>query len=289
MVTNSKLKNVLIKIQEKEITEHIIYKKLSKNTKGKNSKILKQISDDELHHYNEWKKYTQKEVSPNRLIVIKYLIIAQIFGLMFMMKLLEGNEEKAQINYKKISNELPLAKQIISDENQHEKLLIEMIDEKRLNYFSSIISGLNDAMIELAGELAGFTFALQNPVLIGFAGLIAGIAQFLSSSASEIELFLTERTVENKQAIKKSFLEGSVYLITVFFLITPFFFLTNPFVAMGFAAFNSFLIIIFFTYYVSVVKELSLKKMFSITLLITLGIGLLSFIIGWIVKTILNI
>ena len=89
--------------------------------------------------------------------------------------------------------------------------------KKRLNYLSSIISGLNDALIELAGELAGFTFALQNPALIGFAGIIAGIAQFLSSSASKIELFLTERTVENKEAIKKSAFEGSIYLITVFF------------------------------------------------------------------------
>jgi VIT1/CCC1 family predicted Fe2+/Mn2+ transporter len=164
-----------------------------------------------------------------------------------------------------------------------------MIDEKRLNYLSSIISGLNDAMIELAGELAGFTFALQNPSLIGFAGLIAGIAQFLSSSASEIELFLTERTLENKKAIKKSFLEGSIYLITVFFLIIPFFILQNPFYSMAIAGFNSFIIIILFTYYVSVVKELSLKKLFSITILITLGIGLLSFIIGWIVKIILNL
>ena len=164
-----------------------------------------------------------------------------------------------------------------------------MIDEKRLKYLSSIISALNDALIELAGELAGFTFALQNPALIGFAGIIAGIAQFLSSSASEIELFLTERTVENKEAIKKSVFEGGIYLITVFFLIVPFFFTQNPFLAMGVSAFNSFLIIIFFTYYVSIVKELSLKKMFSITLLITLGIGALSFIIGWIVKTVLNL
>ena len=164
-----------------------------------------------------------------------------------------------------------------------------MIDEKRLNYLSSIISGLNDALIELAGELAGFTFALQNTSLIGFAGLIAGIAQFLSSSASEIELFLTERNVENKEAIKKSVFEGSIYLVTVFFLIIPFFFTQNAFLAMGISAFNSFLIIIFFTYYVSIVKELSLKKMFSVTVLITLGIGTLSFIIGWIVKTVLNL
>ena len=242
-----------------------------------------------FRHYNEWKQYTQTEVNPNRFSVIKYLIISKFFGLMFMMKLLEGNEEKAQANYSKISKDLPEAKQILADEIKHEKLLIEMIDEKRLNYLSSIISALNDALIELAGELAGFTFALQNPALIGFAGIIAGIAQFLSSSASEIELFLTERTIENKEAIKKSFLEGSIYLITVFFLVIPFFLVQNPFFAMGISAFNSFLIIIFFTYYVSIVKELSLKKMFSITLLITLGIGTLSFIIGWIVKTVLNL
>ena len=283
------LKKELIKIQNKEITEHIIYKELSENAKGSNSEVLKQISEDELRHYNEWQEYTKTDIKPNRFRIIKYLIISQIFGLMFMMKLLEGNEEKAQINYQKISKELPKTKQIINEEIKHEKLLIEMIDEKRLNYLSSIISGLNDAMIELAGELAGFTFALQNPALIGFAGLIAGIAQFLSSSASEIELFLTERTIENRKAIKKSFLEGSIYLITVFFLIIPFFIVNNPFIAMGIAGFNSFLIIILFTYYVSVVKELSLKKLFSITILVTLGIGALSFIIGWIVKTVLNL
>ena len=289
MAPNSDLKNKLVKIQEKEITEYAVYKKLSEMSKGRNSEILKKISEDELRHYNQWKKYTQTDVNVNRLSVIKYLIISKIFGLLFMMKLMEGNEEQTQATYSKILKDLPEEKQILAEEIEHEKLLIEMIDEKRLNYLSSIISGLNDALIELAGELAGFTFALQNPALIGFAGLIAGIAQFLSSSASEIELFLTERTVENKEAIKKSFFEGSIYLITVFFLVIPFFLVQNPFFAMGISAFNSFIIIIFFTYYVSIVKELSLKKMFSITLLITLGIGSLSFIIGWIVKTALNL
>ena len=289
MPLNSSLKDKLIKIQEKEITEYNVYRRVSESTKGQNSKILKQISEDELRHYNEWKEYTHTEVNPDRLVVLKYLIISKIFGIMFMMKLLEGNEEKAQTNYSKIAKELPEANKILADEVKHEKLLIEMIDEKRLNYLSSIISGLNDALIELAGELAGFTFALQNTSLIGFAGLIAGIAQFLSSSASEIELFLTERNVENKEAIKKSVFEGSMYLVTVFFLIIPFFFTQNAFLAMGISAFNSFLIIIFFTYYVSIVKELSLKKMFSITVLVTLGIGTLSFIIGWIVKTVLNL
>jgi hypothetical protein len=53
-----------------------------------------------------------------------------------------------------------------------------MIDEKRLDYISLMIQGLNDALIELFGELAGFIFALKNPTLIGFAGLISGLLTF---------------------------------------------------------------------------------------------------------------
>lgn len=289
MVVSADLKPVLVGIQQKEISEHVVYKRLSQKAKGKNSELLKKISDDELRHYTEWKSFSKVDVSVNRLIVWKYLLIQQFFGLMFMMKLMEENEEKAQAKYSELIEVFPSAAKILAEESQHENLLISMIDEKRLNYLSVIISGLNDALIELAGELAGFTFALQNPALVGFAGLIAGIAQFLSSSASEMEIFLTERTTENKEAIKKSLLEGSIYLVTVFFLVIPFFLVDNPFFAMGISGVNSFVIIVLFTYYVSIVKELALKKMFAITLLITLGVGAISFMIGWVVKTVLNL
>ncbi len=93
MELDSEIKKTLIEIQNREITEHLIYKKISEKTTDKNSKILKQISEDELRHYNEWKKYTKKDTTPSKLTLIKYWIIAKIFGLMFMMKLLEGNEE----------------------------------------------------------------------------------------------------------------------------------------------------------------------------------------------------
>jgi len=262
MVLNDNLKRVLMGIQRKEITEHSVYKRLSEKAKGKNSEVLKKISEDEFGHYNEWKNYSKLDVPPSRLSIWKYLLIWRFFGLMFMMKLMEGNEEKAQVKYSGIVGVFPSAKQILAEEIEHEKLLITMIDEKRLDYLSVIISGLNDALIELSGELAGFTFALQNPALIGFAGLIAGVAQFLSSSASEMEIFLTERTTENKEAIKKSLFEGSIYLLTVFFLVTPFFLVNDPFFAMTISGFNSVVTIIFFTYYVSIVKELALKKMF---------------------------
>lgn len=164
-----------------------------------------------------------------------------------------------------------------------------MIDDERLDYVSSMVQGLNDALIELAGELAGFTFALQNPRLIGFAGLIAGVAQFLSSSASELEIYLSRKTEKNKRALKSSFQEGIIYMLTVLLLIIPYFILTSYNTALLFTVISAFLIILFFTYYVSVVKGLSFRRMFFTVVTVTLGVGGVAFLIGWIAKVVLNL
>ena len=283
------LEKKLLKIQRKEITEHVVYAALAEKSKGRNAEILRGISDDELRHYKIWRELTQKDVQPNRLSILKYLILSRLFGVVFVMKIMEGNEAKAQQTYIEVSRDLDEAKRILQDEIAHENSAVEMIDEERLNYVSSTIQGLNDALIELAGELAGFTFAFQNTVLIGFAGLIAGIAQFLSSSASELEIYLSQRTEENKEKLKTSLFEGLIYLITVFFLVTPFFLVDNYYFALGVTAINSFLIIAFFTYYVSVVKGLSIKKMFLTIVLITVSLGALAFVIGWIVTVVLGL
>src|SRR3989344_3837843 len=94
------LKNKLLISQNFEFTEHLIYRKLSESIKEtKNKKILINISNDELKHYNIWKKYTNKAVKPGKLLVWKYFLISKIFGLTFGLKLMEKGEEKAQINY----------------------------------------------------------------------------------------------------------------------------------------------------------------------------------------------
>ena len=75
------LKEVL-KAQKNEITEHKIYSWLSKKIKeGDNKKILKKISDDELKHYNYWKKITKKDVKANCFKVYWYIFLSTVFGL----------------------------------------------------------------------------------------------------------------------------------------------------------------------------------------------------------------
>jgi VIT1/CCC1 family predicted Fe2+/Mn2+ transporter len=49
------------------------------------------------------------------------------------------------------------------------------------------------------------------------------------------------------------------------------------------------LIILVFTFFVSIVKELSFRKMFFQIIFISLGVAAVSFIIGWITREAFNV
>ena len=98
---------------------------------------------------------------------------------------MEKGEEKAQTTYEKISKTIPDAKDIVEDEDEHERQLLDLIDEERLRYVGSMVLGLNDALVELTGALAGFTLALQNTRIVAMTGLITGVAASLSMATSE--------------------------------------------------------------------------------------------------------
>ena len=74
-----KTKETIASFQKNEITEHIFYEILAKRAKEKNAEILKKISKDELRHYKEWKKYSNKDVKPCKLTILKYFFNLQNF------------------------------------------------------------------------------------------------------------------------------------------------------------------------------------------------------------------
>jgi VIT1/CCC1 family predicted Fe2+/Mn2+ transporter len=180
------LKKSIIKSQRQEITEHVIYSKLAESTKDeKNQKTLKELADDELEHYQVWKSLTKKEVKPKSRTIRKYMLYARLFGLTFSLKLMEHGEQRAQKFYASLSEKVPEAGVIVNDETEHENDLIELINEEKLKYVSAIVLGLDDAIVEFTGALAGFTFALQDARLIAMTALITGIAASLSMGSSE--------------------------------------------------------------------------------------------------------
>src|SRR4030042_2385294 len=67
-MVEKEMENAILTAQKSEITEHFVYQKLSKSAMDPHNKsVLKQISDDELKHYDFWKKYTRQDAKPNRL------------------------------------------------------------------------------------------------------------------------------------------------------------------------------------------------------------------------------
>ena len=282
----------LIIEQRNELTAYYLYKKLSKRVKNeKNAEILKAISDDEKKHYDKLKRLTKRDVKPFRIQMWFFYFINIFFGLTFGVKLLEKSEEKAVDVYSKISmdsNKKVDLNSILKDEQRHQYELIDMIDEERLSYVGSIVLGLNDALVELTGALAGYTFAFQNTRLIAITGLITGIAASFSMAASEY-LASTHENTNDKKAKKSALYTGLAYVITVFLLIIPFLIISNPFLSLIITLCIAVIIIFLFNYYISIAKGTPFLKRFLETDIISLGVSGISFIVGIIIKSIFGI
>lgn len=269
-----------LKFQVNEITEHHIYKRLANLQKNKNNRqVLTELSNEEFGHYQLLKKYTGKLPVPRMGKVHFYILIARLFGLTFSIKLMEKGEELAQAAYSKHKN-LEDLQRIAQEEEAHEAKLISLIDEEGLNYMGSVVLGLNDALVEFTGALAGYTFALQHSKLVALTGAITGIAAALSMAASEYLSTRAENDPE-KNAIKAAIYTGIAYVITVVVLILPFVLLPNVYWALGVCLLGALAIIAIFNYYYSVVKTESFKRRFAEMGIISIGIAAISFLIGY--------
>lgn len=284
---NEDVKNRILAFQRNEITEHMIYTALSKRVKGKNSQLLKRIAEDEQRHYGEWRGYTRRDVRPSRLMLFKFLLISRLLGLTFAIKLMEKGEGRAEKVYEEISAVFPKAREIMKDEVEHEGILVGMIDEETVKYVGSLVLGLNDALVELTGVLVGLTFTLQDSRLVGVAGLITGVAASLSMSASE---YLSQKSEKSgKSPLRASLYTGLTYLATVMILSTPYLLLSDYRIALAIMFLSISIIVSIFTFFVSITKEISFRKMFLEMLLISLGVATVSFVIGWAARIIFGI
>jgi vacuolar iron transporter family protein len=278
----------LLAMQRGEITEHHIYTKIAAAQKDPhNREVLTRIAQDELGHYGIWKRYTHQDVEPNAPRIWFYYLIARVFGITFAIKLMEGVEKRAQSYDKALIDKIPEIQTILTNEETHERELIALIDEERLKYVGSVVLGLNDALVEFTGTLAGLTFAIQNTQIIAVVGLIMGVAASLSMGASE---YLSQRSDGGPtDPLKASVYTGVAYILTVALLILPFLVFTSPYYALMLTLLGAVMVIFLFTFYISVAKDLPFWKRFGEMLLISLGIAAISFVIGIFIRTGLNI
>lgn len=279
----------ILKYQRDEETGHLTYSRIARREKDPhNREILETIARDEKQHAIVFQRYSGEKVEPNRLQVFWYTVLSVLLGYTFVIKLMENEEDLTQKEYDSLVGEIPELQSIIDQEEEHERKLHDMLDEERLRYVGAMVLGLNDALVELTGTIAGLTFALEDNRLVALAGIITGVSATLSMAASN---YLAERADGNPNAFKSSLYTGIAYLITVVLLVTPYLVFPQH---MYLGALLSMLIVViliilFFNYYISVAKSLPFLRRFGEMACISLGVALISFCIGLLAKYFLNV
>jgi VIT1/CCC1 family predicted Fe2+/Mn2+ transporter len=287
MKENAKVSAVLQSQLRNELTEAAVYARLAELEKdGKNKDILNRISADETTHAKMIADILGVEARPSTFKVAWTVFCARVFGVTFTLKSMERGENTASRTYREILKTYPQLAMIADDEDRHESELIGMLNDERLNNMGAIVLGLNDALVELTGALAGFTFALGDSTKIAKLGLITGFAAAMSMAASS---FLSARAEaqageENKNAVKTAAYTGIAYVLTVLLLVAPYAFLPCATLALAVMLLSAFGIIAFFNFYLSVARGTSFFRGFSVMAGISTAVALVSYAFGYLLR-----
>ena len=114
--------------------------------------------------------------------------------------------------------------------------------------------------------------------------------------------YLSKKQEESHgKALKSSLYTGIAYIITVILMILPFLLVPDrDFLIFGFSISGIYislaitiaiviLIILVFNFYISVAKRLNFKRRFGEMIVISLGVAVLSFFVGYLVRILFNI
>jgi VIT1/CCC1 family predicted Fe2+/Mn2+ transporter len=278
-----------LSFQKAEATDSIVYARMARTEKhDEHRRTLERIAADERDHYETWKRYTGVDIAPNRVKAAAFTVLMVLLGYTFVLRIMERGEDRTAEAYGALDEAIPEIKDIIAREQEHEEKLVQMLDEERLQYVGAIVLGLNDALVELTGTIAGLTFALTNTRVVALAAIITGIAATLSMGASN---YLAEKADHNPHPLKAALYTGFAYLITVVVLVIPYLLLDEHLylLAFGIMIASCIIIIFAFNFDLSVAQRLPFWSRFGHMAAISLGVAAVSFAIGLIAKALLGV
>ncbi len=155
--------------------------------------------------------------------------------------------------------------------------VVVRIQEKRTVFFSNVVLGFNDALIELTGALVGFSFALHTPRLIAIAGLVTGLSASMSMAASA---FQQARYEVGRSPVKAAAFTGISYLVIALLLVLPFLVAGSVSVALSLMAGVIVILVVCLAFYSALLLERPYLTQLGEMFFFSLGIALVSFIIG---------
>lgn len=289
MAYSKETQRLLLRIQQSEMTEVAAYHAMASSIKdGHNRETLGKIADEIAAQAHALEKFTDALPQPDNRKVRRYARMARVFGFTFAAKLMDKRKVKIEHHAKKLLDEVPEVERLEADEHDRDEKLFDLLSEKRLSYVGAMILGMNDAIVEITGTLAGLTLAMQNTRLIALSGLITGVAATLSMAASE---YLAERSDGKGDAVKSGLMTGGAYFITVVILLLPYLILDDKMYLLAMGIMLAFVILILaaFNFYTSVARDVPFGKNFGQMCAISLGVAALSFVLGYAVRTFLGV
>ena len=261
----------LLNLQRDESTLCEVYRRLAELEKDPvRRQTLVRIMHDERRHCAILKRRTGREMAPDPKRVFWYVWIMRVLGPAFVVRQMELCEKGTEASYSLYAEREEFIR-IASEEKRHGEELTNLAGAMRLSYMSSVILGLNDALV---------TLALNEPRLVALTGSITGIAAALSMAASEYLSTKSDATGE-KHPLRAALCTGTAYLVTVAILIIPYLLFSNAVTALSVMLLAALTVIALFNYYYAVVRSESFRQRFFEMALLSFGIAGISFLIGY--------
>ncbi len=211
--------------------------------------------------------------------VTLYCRLFRLLGSTFVLRQISSCENRVE----RTAESLNVPSEIAENSRRNREIIGSLAAREPMSYMGSVVLGLNDALVEFTGALAGFTLALGESRLVALAGGITGIAAAMSMAASEYLSTRSERPCE-KCPIKAAAHTGVTYALTVMVLLVPYFIFSRTGIALSLMLCMALAIIALFNWYYAVVRCESFCRRFLEMTVVSLGIAAISFVIGYMLK-----
>jgi VIT1/CCC1 family predicted Fe2+/Mn2+ transporter len=280
------LEDAAFESAEDEFTDYAVYKKLSQSGFEKNrefKRTLARLAKMEYNHYRFWSKYCPgKRVGASTVKVNLIVFLRFLLGVTFAVKYLERGEARVIKKYKGLSRRIPSKdmhafRQMIADEEEHEREFYEQFDEPHIKYISFIVLGLADALVEIAGIHAGSLGIYDSTELAGLAGVIAGAAASIAMASAA---YAQAKAGFKGSAAVSAVYTGISYFVTAVILATPYFLTKIMIEALSTSLVFAVLLIAFISFYGSVISGTVFQKDFVEVTGIMFGATIALYVLG---------
>lgn len=248
-------------------------------------KLLLRLKEMESDHHRFLGELIGESVPPlvlSRLKVFIFLLIRRILGLTFTLKLLEIHEHQVVAGYRRWVSSVPEPykerwERILMEEEEHERAMMNEIEEAVVRYLGFIALGLSDAIIEITGVHAGFLGVAGSTRVAGVAGLVVG---FSASISMAVAAYLKAKSEARTHPLPSALVTGVSYLLSVVLLALPYFvtesmvfaFVISTLIAVGMS--------VAFTFYVAVLQEIAFRREMIQNIGLLLGTAFATYFFG---------